>query len=200
MSLLAKACAFALVLYSPASVSLPAFAAPVTIMVAPYHYPLVKQVVCDNGLGTAFRVGPTTLLSVAHVTDNVGCTVDGTPFTHVADEGKDFAVIETPIVKLGAIKINCDGFKPGGWYYATGFARGLPWQRTILLRASYIKDNEGRHILFGPDMVAPGMSGGPIVNAAGEAVGTINAYIPMFGMSVSQPLSTTSVCKGKAIA
>jgi hypothetical protein len=38
------------------------------------------------------------------------------------------------------------------------------------------------------------MSGGVVMNDKGEAVGTINAYIPGTGVSMSRDLKDTSVC------
>jgi hypothetical protein len=55
------------------------------------QYPLVHQVICLEGKGTAFRVGPRHFLSVAHVTGLHGCSVDGQPIAVTEqDKGRDF--------------------------------------------------------------------------------------------------------------
>jgi hypothetical protein len=160
------------------------------------HRPLVHQVICSLGKGSAFRVGPTKFLSVSHVTNLGGCTIDGVAFKATADPGLDFAVIEVPaqLRRGGGFKINCDGFKPGEWVYATGYAYGRPWQQTVTLRVTP-QTIGGLQLLWGSPTVIPGMSGGVVMNARGEAVGTINRYSPWAPASLSQPLSETSVCR-----
>jgi hypothetical protein len=159
------------------------------------HYALVHQVICTAGKGSAFRIGPRTMLSVGHVTENSGCLIDGQPFTAVTDEGIDFAVIALPktLRRSGVLKINCDGFKKGEWVYATGYAHGYPWQQTVLLKVSG-EQVDGLDILIGSPTVIPGMSGGPVRNLKGEVVGTVNRYSPWFPISLSRPLKGTSVC------
>ena len=190
MTVKATACATALALLSPVLLS---NAAAVTEDYT--HRPLVHIVMCTKGSGTAFRTGPTTMISVAHVTDNEGCKVAGQPFTVANDPGLDFSVITTPVKRGGAFRINCDGFKVGEWYYAAGYAYGRPWQQTVTLRAIATDNGRGLAVLHGYPTVIPGMSGGPIMNAAGEVVGTVNRYTPWAPFSFSQSLSETSVCR-----
>jgi hypothetical protein len=194
MTLLAKAGAIALA-FCPASLA--SAVTPVTIHL---HYPMVHQVKCDKGLGSAFRVGPTRFISVDHVTRNTGCTIDGQPFSAVAEDGLDFSVVEIPTLRrLGGLKINCGGFHRGDYVYASGYAYGRPWQQMVILRATGQHDGN-LAVLYGAPSVIPGMSGGPVMNARGEVVGTINRYMPFFPYSFSQELKGTSVCKGKSNA
>ena len=182
-----QAGALALALVSP--VFLPAASKPDYT-----HRPLIHQVDCADSRGTAFRVGPTKFISVAHVTDGKNCTIDGHPFSHVDDPGLDFSVIEIPALRRGgAMRINCKGFVVGEYYFASGYALGRPWQQTVTLRATG-QVIEGLRLLWGSPTVIPGMSGGPLMNAQGEVVGTVNRYSPWMPMSWSQPLSETSVC------
>lgn len=155
------------------------------------HYPLVHQVICKEGRGTAFRVGPNRMLSVAHVTKNSNCKINGRPFASVEPEGQDFAEVTVADRKLGALPINCDGFQPGEWYWAVGYAGGYEWQTVTRLYATIHKDI-GMRLLRGE--VIRGMSGGPILNAKGEVVGTVNAKNIFVPVAYSVELADTPVC------
>ena len=153
-------------------------------------YKEVRQVVCREGRGTAFRIEGGTL-SVAHVTKLTNCTIDGQPITASQDTGLDFSTVAS--ANKGGFKINCGGFVPGQWYFAVGYARGWKWQTMVMLMATYATES-GQQELLGPPQVIPGMSGGPVLNAAGEVVGTVNRYHNYFPLSYSQPLKGTSLC------
>jgi hypothetical protein len=59
------------------------------------HYPLVHRVDCLEGRGTAFRVGGSHWLSVAHVTALHACSIDGQPITVTEQDGAhDFARLD----------------------------------------------------------------------------------------------------------
>ena len=183
MSMLLKAGALALV-----SVPLGSY---------PANHPMVEQVRCDQGSGTAFQIDG-RYVSVNHVTAMSGCKIAGKPvMVTYAEQGGDFSIADR--VGLGGLKVDCSGFRDGHWYFAIGYARGLPTQTMVVLRASKATtrtvDRDGYYILTGRPTVIPGMSGGPILNAAGEVVGTINAYNPMFGLSHSRELKGTPLCR-----
>lgn len=163
------------------------------------EFPMVVQVICDQGRGTAFRVGRTRFLSVDHVTSNSGCKIDGVPVVVTASSSSlDFSELEVNIPKGGAFKINCDGFKPNTWYYAVGHGYGLPTQTMVMVYASAFDNGAGgMRILIGKHFFIPGMSGGPVLNQRGEVVGTVNAYNPFFSTSFSRALRDTSICKDK---
>src|SRR5574338_1388419 len=140
------------------------------------EYPLVHRVVCREALGTAFRIGPTRFLSVAHVTSNHDCRIDGDPIHIIEQDGhNDFSIIEAGRPKIGAIRIDCDGFRPGQWYWGIGNAAGLPVPTILAAYATIYREDEGKRLLIGPTQFIPGMSGGVVMNQAGEAVGTINS-------------------------
>lgn len=163
---------------------------------AAIDYPLVKKVRCTEGSGTAFRVGPTRLLSVAHVTRGTNCLIDNAPITVIEqDNAHDFAIIEAGPPKLGALKINCGGFHTSEWYWSDGYAWGLPYQTAVAVFTSAFHDETGKRILYGKHAFIPGMSGGPVMNAEGEVVGLVNAYHPIFGLSFSRDLKDTSLCQ-----
>jgi hypothetical protein len=159
------------------------------------NYPLVHQVLCLEGKGTAFRVGRTRFLSVAHVTTMHGCAIDGVPIIdNIEDRKNDFSAVDVPTPKLGGFKVNCDGFIPGQWYHAIGYAWGLPVQTSIAVYATYLKAPGGKRVLIGPYTVIPGMSGGPVLNSKGEVVGLVNAYLPGTALSFSRELKDTEAC------
>lgn len=181
--------ALALVLSSPVLVS----ASPTTMHI---HYPYVKQVSCFGSRGTAFRIGPQTMVSAEHVTRAVKCIIEGEAFTAVQDEGLDFVVITVPpaLRRAGGMRINCDGFVPGQYYFATGYARGMPWQQQVVVRAMDQKA-DGQTVLYGWPTFIPGQSGGPVMDRTGAVVGIVNRYSPFTPHSLSQELRGTSLCK-----
>jgi hypothetical protein len=161
------------------------------------QYPLVHQVICLEGKGTAFRVGPRHFLSVAHVTGLHGCSVDGQPIAVTEqDKGRDFSQFDADLPSERKLEINCTGFVPGQWYWAAGYAEGAPFQTELAVYATFAKDPSGKRVLIGPRAVIPGMSGGPIFDASGKVVGTVNAYYAGTGISLSRELKDTSACGG----
>jgi hypothetical protein len=162
--------------------------------VAPWEHPEVVKVDCQAVVGTAFRVGPSTLLSVAHVTHNMGCRIDGKPF-HVVRTTGDFSILSTAQADGRWLKVNCGGFVKGRKYEAIGFARGKDTQTTVADLEATGESVRGLYLLTGVFTVIPGMSGGPIIDAeTGDVVGTTNTFEPMLGVSGSVELKHTSVC------
>lgn len=155
------------------------------------HYPQVHQVRCEKARGSAFRISEEEMVSVAHVTMNKGCKIGGQAFTSAVPKGQDFAIIAAPTRKFGGLKVNCDGFKPGEWYYVAGYAHGYEWQTVVRLFATMNKDF-GMRVLRGEPI--KGMSGAPIMNTAGEAVGTLNAKHLFMPLAYSVELKDTPVC------
>jgi hypothetical protein len=160
------------------------------------NYPLVKKVSCNEGSGTAFRVGQNHWLSVAHVTGLHECKIDGQLITVTEQDGNnDFSRLDTPAGVPNGFKVNCEGYKPGQWYWGIGHAFGRPFQTAIAVYATYARTPNGQRVLIGEYSFIPGMSGGPVLNSAGEVVGTVNAYVPGTGISISRELRDTAVCK-----
>lgn len=165
----------------------------------------VKQVVCffGNGMmgrGTAWRVSRGRFASVSHVTGRGGeCSIDGRPITvEYDDPWGDFSIIHVEDKVDGGILVNCSGFYHGYHYFSVGYARGNPWSVVITLRANKLLNlsfnRPGWQVFSGIETVIPGMSGGPILNSNGEAVGSVNAYHKA-GYSWSRPLSETPLCQ-----
>ena len=173
-----------------------ALSSPASLPAAPQvfgDYPLVKKVQCDEGSGTAFRVGRTRFLSVDHVTKHTNCRIEGVQFWTQAEPKLDFSVLDVPLPRGGAFKISCEGFVRGRHYWAIGHAYGGP-QRVIGLYSYGYRAANGMDILIGSPTVIPGMSGGIVMNSAGEAVGTVNMFSPFFPISLSRALKDTSLC------
>lgn len=155
--------------------------------------PQVAQVMCVTTRGTAFRAGG-KWLSVEHVTKGQGCFVEKKPIgLGAVEEGLDFSVIGP--AKYRGLKIDCEGFKPGVYYFAIGYARREPRQQMITLLGTGAHADNGMAVLEGYPTLIPGMSGGPILNVKGEVVGTNNMYNRFFPQSLSRELKDTSLCK-----
>lgn len=160
----------------------------------PSTRPEVVLVDCDESRGSAFYVGPTTLVSVAHVTSNEGCKIKGQPIKVIAIEG-DFSILsgEPSTVWL---KIDCAGYIPGHLYTAWGYARGLYTLTSVDLTAT----DEwawGVRRLWSIFTVIPGQSGGPLIDPlTDKAVGTVNTYNAGRGDSGSVELKDTQICRG----
>lgn len=170
---------------------------------APYAHPYVEQVLCltDGLAGTAFRITPDLYLSVNHVTKHQGCTIGGLPITvKYADPVGDFSIVQAPLRVEGGIPISCKGYTNGEYYYAIGFADGLPWSQAVTIHADWLATllygDKLQNVFKGIETVIPGMSGGPVLNAQGQVVGVINAYNG-YGMSWSRALRDTVICEGK---
>lgn len=160
----------------------------------------IVQVICfgkgDISSGTAFRVGPTGLLiSVNHVTSSPNCFISGKPINLAyKSPTSDFSELQGEDGPY--IGIDCGGFVKGRKYLAVGFARGVSPLTVLELTGTGAHDH-GQAILVGMVPVIPGMSGGAIIDEqTGRAVGVINAENFEDGLSWSQELKTTPVCKG----
>ena len=161
----------------------------------PSANPEVVRVDCATGRGSAFRVGPHILLSVAHVTSIGGCEINGVPIKVIRTQG-DFAELYSDDVADKWLKVDCGGFRKGHLYTAIGFARGMPFQTTIDVTDTG-SALSGFERLWGVFTVIPGQSGGAMIDPeTGKVVGTINVYDAGRGNSGSIPLKDTPVCDG----
>jgi S1-C subfamily serine protease len=163
--------------------------------------PAVKQVICDRALGSAFRIADGTFVTAAHVSANPGCEIDGLPIRTVHFDGyQDFAVVATDEEGGAfAMEYSCEGFQSGAFYFANGYAAGLPRQHLIMLGSdpamNALFGDGGLHILSGAAQFIPGMSGGPVMNVEGKVVGIVNALNRYFGFSLSRSIGDTVLCQ-----
>jgi hypothetical protein len=163
------------------------------------EHPYVEKVQCNEGSGTAFKIKDGRWLSVNHVTDNSGCTIDGKPVTVIsADVEGDFSVIDFPDKRSGGIEVNCLGFRDGGWYYGMGHGKGLRTPQVKAVRYSAILTYfySKKWGILQANRFVPGMSGGPVLDQTGRVVGTVNAYGIWERISFSRQLRDTSICRG----
>jgi hypothetical protein len=144
--------------------------------------------------GSAFRVGPTLLVSAKHVTNFPHCFIDGREI-HVTytSPDKDFSLV-TDDVAGPAYTVDCRGYIAGRKYLALGHARGLDHITEVELEATGVTLG-AFYALKGVFTVIPGMSGGVIIDAETyKAVGIVNTYDAPEGLSGSIPLKDTPVC------
>lgn len=159
-------------------------------------HPGIRQVVCDEGMGSAFSIGGGKFVTAEHVSNNSNCEIDRQPIVNFyVSARQDFAVV-TSAAEASPIEIDCGGYRDGEVYFAAGYAGGYPKQRLIIVRGSMRAMQDGKVILTGSPTVIPGMSGGPILDSAGRVVGIVNSYNTKHAMSMSRELADTYLCKG----
>jgi hypothetical protein len=158
----------------------------------------IPLVTCSDRAGTAFRIGPSLLLSVAHVTSAARCEIDGQPIKVIyTSRTADFSILEDR--RHGdALTVDCGGFRMGRLYIAVGHARGLDTLTAVPMVATG-KMGGGMALLVGIFTAQPGQSGGAIIDAeTKQVVGTINTADWAHGITGSVELKGTSVCRGAA--
>ena len=162
------------------------------------NHPSVRMVQCREGSGSAVQISG-QWISVAHVTSMHDCRIDDQPITVTEQNGgKDFSRLVVASNRHVPVKVNCGGMKVGSVVWAYGYAFGLPVQTRVAMRVTEVVDERGMRELIGAYTVIPGMSGGLIENAKGEAVGLVNAYRPFSGLSFSRDVRDTSLCQNIA--
>ena len=145
---------------------------------------------CVTSSGSAFKVGPNTYATALHVVEGpMPCNIAGQPITvtHI-DRERDYATFIGP-ASPAILRTTCEGFKRGQMYVARGFPGGgtfnifAPWQAVGI--------KLGGFSVFAASDAIPGMSGAPVIDGQGRAVGVVNKRWPARSMALRE----TGYCK-----
>lgn len=109
----------------------------------------------------------------------------------VSDKESDLALLMAPGIDLPALQPSTV-FEQGDWVMAAGNPEGVTGTTTQGTVANYKADIEE---IFSDVLIAPGSSGGPLLNNTGEVIGvTTWTLIESSGFSISRPIK--SLCVG----
>jgi S1-C subfamily serine protease len=105
----------------------------------------------------------------------------------VSDEESDLALLMAPGIDLPALQLSTV-FEQGDWVMAAGNPQGVTGTTTQGTVANYKADIEK---IFSDVLIAPGSSGGPLLNSRGEVIGvTTWTLIESSGFSISRPIKS----------
>ena len=108
----------------------------------------------------------------------------------VSDEESDLALLMAPGIDLPALR-SSTVFEQGDWVMAAGNPEGVTGTTTPGTLANYKSDTEE---IYSDALIAPGSSGGPLLNSRGEVIGvTTWTLTEASGFSISRPIK--SLCK-----
>ena len=109
----------------------------------------------------------------------------------VSDKESDLALLMAPGINLPALQPSTV-FEQGDWVMAAGNPEGVTGTTTQGTVANYKTESEQ---IFSDALIAPGSSGGPLLNSRGEVIGvTTWTLTELSGFSVSRPIK--SLCVG----
>lgn len=162
-------------------------------------HPYIKQIRCDKGLGTGFRLKDGRWVSANHVTTLGNCQIDGKPITVTfADERKDYSIFTVKSDVVGGLNLDCSGYRQREWYYGQGHAGGLSFQTIVPVMAYklFSRPHPRDWSVLVYNKFIPGQSGGAVLDSWGNAVGIVNAYGVYQPISFSIALKDTVLCQG----
>lgn len=137
----------------------------------------IVLVSCPRWSGTAFYVGNGQFMTARHVMAGaVNCTIGGQPVRVVSmgpDKSQDWALVAADVAMRYRVLYSCDRIRPGGTYFASGYAQGNPWQVTTRLRGTQLRDaDDSSREMRGSTI--PGMSGGTYSDEDGVVYGIVS--------------------------
>jgi S1-C subfamily serine protease len=105
----------------------------------------------------------------------------------VSDKESDLALLMAPGIDLPALQLSTV-FEQGDWVMAAGNPEGVTGTTTQGTVANYKADEE---MIYSDALIAPGSSGGPLLNNTGEVIGvTTWTLTELSGFSVSRPIQS----------
>lgn len=163
----------------------------------------IRQLRCFGGTGSGSIIGDGILMTALHVAENGDCkdVQTGVKLTmYYKDVEHDLALMSGDLPKMPPIRIGCGRFQMGGEYSAygiSGFFEGFEMFRQINLTGTgiysdleYADGGGAKHIPYLKGYTVFGMSGGPIHNRAGYALGNVIAGLHnSFGIPVGKAYS-----------
>jgi S1-C subfamily serine protease len=164
-----------------------------------------------TNLGTAFYLGEGKFGAATHVIEDAATCYEAQSLMPLipihTDAASDFTLLKLVMEEpypAGGFTVNCNGYEFGRTYLTMGYALGRVLVINSLYHLGAYTDN--KYIVEGlprPGMATleglmiVGMSGGPIVNLAGEVVGINNVTGSYGTKAYSYELRNTVLCNGK---
>lgn len=170
----------------------------------------VREIECDSWYGSGFQIADNVIATALHVAKGTGCKDMATGkhlLMYKSDPAHDFALMTGDLPKdKPYVKYSCARYVPGQDYLSYGIS-GYGWgyshsNRFLRMYAITARDEitDDKFFLYGsltpsPGMrvfngkIAPGTSGGPIVDKKGFAHGVNNAGASFFGIPASPTFS-----------
>lgn len=160
---------------------------------------LIQQIVCGTWTGTGSRIDSDLVLTAAHVASHDDCTIGGQPArVEYINGGLDIAVmrIASP-APTARMVISCAKPKPGGTYFAVGYAFGRVFAVQRYVGTGGKAPGSGQAIFQG--LAFGGMSGGPMVDENGQIIGVVTQRNSSgTALTSARLLKDTYLCGGKA--
>lgn len=149
--------------------------------------PSVVFITAEGGFGSGFFVAADGLvLTNRHVVGKVpevsvilhdGRTVAGQVVERAANE-IDLALVRVPVENVPALSLEVPGdLRIGSWVASVGHARGGAWAFNVGLVSNIYPVGSDRPVFQTQIPLAPGSSGGPVVDKGGRVVGIVTAGI-----------------------
>jgi len=141
----------------------------------------IVKVVCQEGIGTAFKIAQDKYVSAKHVVSKTECTIDGKPISNVDITDKEDIATFTGPHTPNWVKVSCKGFEENKTYVAIGYGLGFPiTMQNPWISTDYVQ--QGYNTFIGEGL--PGMSGGPVINRKGEVTGIVTMRWPTRGYAL----------------
>lgn len=122
------------------------------------------------------------------LTTSAGVAYEAT--VEVSDKESDLALLMAPGIDLPPLQLS-RVFEQGDWVMAAGNPEGVTGTTTQGTVANYKTDSEE---IFSDALIAPGSSGGPLLNNRGEVIGvTTWTLTESSGFSISRPIKSLCV-------